>query len=236
MKAILLSAGLGKRLQPVTLTTPKCLVRINDKPMLQHWIEKLVPLGVTEFLINTHYMSDEVENFFNVYQAPANIKLVHETNLLGTAGTILRNASFVDRDCFIAHTDTFIEDNLTDFLAFHDLEQISLYSAVGFSVKNPTLYGTFVLDDSNSVIDFIEKDASSPSRIASAACFIVRPAFLRWMRDTTPLARDLSIDTLTKARGLGRVYRTSKAVFDIGSIENLSACDRYVRTSTNSPG
>jgi mannose-1-phosphate guanylyltransferase len=62
MKAILLSAGLGKRLQPVTLTTPKCLVRINDKPMLQHWIEKLVPLGVTEFLINTHYMSDEVEN------------------------------------------------------------------------------------------------------------------------------------------------------------------------------
>ena len=58
----------------------------------------------------------------------------------------------------------------------------------------------------------------------------MRPALVEWIQAVTPFARDFSADILVKAEGLGRIYETSKAVFDIGTIENLTTCDRYVRS------
>ena len=55
MKAILLAGGYGTRLRPITNKTPKCLVEINNKPLLLHWIELLVNAGVDSILINTHH-------------------------------------------------------------------------------------------------------------------------------------------------------------------------------------
>ena len=63
MKALLLSAGTGSRLRPLTLKTPKCLVSINNKPLLQYWLEQLEKIGVKEFIINTHYLHDQVQDF-----------------------------------------------------------------------------------------------------------------------------------------------------------------------------
>jgi mannose-1-phosphate guanylyltransferase len=54
MKALLLAAGLGTRLRPITNTIPKCLVKINNKPLLEIWIETLFEVGIDEILINTH--------------------------------------------------------------------------------------------------------------------------------------------------------------------------------------
>ncbi|NQY17921.1 sugar phosphate nucleotidyltransferase, partial [Alteromonas sp.] len=61
MKAILLAAGMGSRLKPITEHVPKCLVPICGIPLLELWLEKLVKLGVEEILINTHYLAEQVE-------------------------------------------------------------------------------------------------------------------------------------------------------------------------------
>ena len=61
MRAILLAAGLGTRLRPLTDTTPKCLVPINGKPLLDIWCESLLSAGVTRLLINLHYKSELVQ-------------------------------------------------------------------------------------------------------------------------------------------------------------------------------
>ena len=60
MKAILLSAGYGTRLMPYTKSTPKCLMKINNKPLLEFWIEKLLKIGFTSILINLHYKKEKV--------------------------------------------------------------------------------------------------------------------------------------------------------------------------------
>ena len=60
MKALILSGGYGKRLRPITNKKPKCLIEINKKPILQHWLEKLSNIGIKEFLINSHYLHDQV--------------------------------------------------------------------------------------------------------------------------------------------------------------------------------
>ena len=63
IKALLLAAGFGTRLRPLTLTTPKCLVEINGEPILGHWLKKLDNLGCDEVLINTHYLNEKVEDY-----------------------------------------------------------------------------------------------------------------------------------------------------------------------------
>ena len=63
IKALLLSAGFGTRLRPLTLKTPKCLVKVNGVPLLSHWLLKLEKLGCEEVIINTHYLSHKVLDF-----------------------------------------------------------------------------------------------------------------------------------------------------------------------------
>jgi mannose-1-phosphate guanylyltransferase len=58
MKAFLMAAGYGTRLKPITDTIPKCLVPINDKPLLAYWDELFEKHGVDEVLINVHYLAD----------------------------------------------------------------------------------------------------------------------------------------------------------------------------------
>ena len=63
MKALLLSAGLGTRLRPITNYVPKCLVPINGKPLLEYWLDNLSKAGIKEFLINISYLSEQVKQF-----------------------------------------------------------------------------------------------------------------------------------------------------------------------------
>ena len=63
MKAILLATGYGTRLRPITNSIPKCLVKIKNEPLLNIWLEKLTKVGIEKILINTHYLSKQVENF-----------------------------------------------------------------------------------------------------------------------------------------------------------------------------
>ena len=91
MKAILLSAGYGVRLKPLTDNTPKCLLPINEKPLLYHWLDLLENEGVTDVLINTHYLAEKIEQSIKQRKNAINVVLSYEPNLLGSAGTIFSN-------------------------------------------------------------------------------------------------------------------------------------------------
>ncbi len=66
MRALLLAAGLGTRLRPITDKIPKCLVPIQGKPLLEIWLDKLYEAGVQEFLVNTHYLLLRSKNLFRI--------------------------------------------------------------------------------------------------------------------------------------------------------------------------
>jgi N-acetyl-alpha-D-muramate 1-phosphate uridylyltransferase len=91
MKAIILAAGHGRRLKPITDTIPKALVKIGGKPLLLHVIEKLSSEGVNEFYINLHYLADSVKSFLdNKRFSDIAIHLSLEDKLLDTGGGIKR--------------------------------------------------------------------------------------------------------------------------------------------------
>ena len=66
IRALILAAGYGTRLRPITLKTPKCLVEIGGQPLLYNWLKKLEQINCERTLINTHHLSDKV-NLFIIY-------------------------------------------------------------------------------------------------------------------------------------------------------------------------
>jgi mannose-1-phosphate guanylyltransferase len=75
MKAFLLAAGLGTRLRPITDTTPKCLVEIGDRPLLDIWLDALAKAGVDEVLVNTHHLAAQVETYVAHRSTPPVVRL-----------------------------------------------------------------------------------------------------------------------------------------------------------------
>lgn len=104
MKAILLAAGVGSRLRPLTDHTPKCLVPVGGRPLLAIWFDALVRHGVTEVLLNTHHLADRVGEFVATHTPRGlRVTLFHEPVLLGSAGTVKANRDFVAGEASFCH-------------------------------------------------------------------------------------------------------------------------------------
>ena len=90
MKAFLLAAGIGSRLRPITDTMPKCMVTIDDRPLLDIWLDAFDRAGVDEVLVNLHHLPDVVRRHVAARTGPPTVRLVFEPELLGSAGTLRR--------------------------------------------------------------------------------------------------------------------------------------------------
>ncbi len=108
--AMLLSAGFGTRLKPLTLKKPKPLIEYTGKPMIEHVINKLISSGITKIVINTHYLSEQIEDYFNMYNFNAEIILVHEKQILGTGGAIKNAKRYLTASHFLIHNADVISD------------------------------------------------------------------------------------------------------------------------------
>src|SRR6056300_183294 len=88
--ALILCAGYGKRLNPITLTTPKPLLKINEITLLENCINLIHSLGIDKILINTFYLSEKIEQFFKDKKFNLEIKTINDgPNILDTGGGIL---------------------------------------------------------------------------------------------------------------------------------------------------
>ena len=94
LKALLLTAGFGTRLQPLTSKWPKCLMPIGNRPLLEYWLFYLKYAGVENVLINMHYLSNKVLEFIHRETFKNFIDSIYEEELLGTAGTLIKNSSY----------------------------------------------------------------------------------------------------------------------------------------------
>ena len=175
MKAILLAAGYGTRLRPITNNTPKCLVEVNGKPLLQYWIEMLFDAGVESILINTHYLAEKVTRFLDGLGYSDKITVVYEEELLGTAGTIKKNKKFIGNEpCIILHADNFTVCDFKGFISSHYTRpEKTKISMMTYCTDRPKESGIVKLDENGVVVDFYEKVESPPGNLANAAAYII---------------------------------------------------------------
>ena len=105
---MILAAGLGKRMQPLTLKTPKPLLEINNYTLLERAINLLISHGVQEISINVHYLPDQIKSFINRKKFKVKITISNEENLLlDTGGGVLKGTqNFGDNPFFVINPDT----------------------------------------------------------------------------------------------------------------------------------
>ena len=224
MKAILLAAGFGTRLRPLTDIVPKCLVPIHGIPLLEIWLERLSACGVDSFLVNTHYLHNEVASFINSSRYKESVTIVHEKTLLGTAGTLISNIDFFNgEDGLMIHADNYCLADFTKFMQCHlNRPEHCLMTMMIFRTETPSSCGIVELNKQGVVIDFHEKVEKPPSNLANGAIYILSAKLLEILSEDLNYAKDFSNEVLH--RFIGRIfsYETHDQFMDIGTPESYS--------------
>lgn len=231
MKALLLAAGLGTRLRPLTNEIPKCLVPINNKPLLQYWLEKLSKLGIDEFIINTHYFNEKVEEFVKNCEFKDKITLIYEENLLNTAGTLLANKDYFinDESFMLIHADNLSFCNFNDFINAHDSKNKNYdITMMLFKTNTPKSCGIVKLDENNIVEEFHEKVQNPPSNLANGAVYICNKSIFSYLESLNKKEIDFSLDVIPNY--LGRINTFLNDVYhkDIGTLETYNEAQRDI--------
>ena len=234
IRALLLSAGLGTRLRPLTLDTPKCLVKIKNKPILEYWIEKLENISADKIIVNTHYLSHKVDLFLKKHnRKDMKILNFYEDKLLGTAGTLIANYEFfADSLGMLIHTDNFTKLDLKELIDSHkNRPQNCLLTMLTFDTSNPQSCGIVEVDSNNIVQKFYEKHANPPSNKANAAVYLFEKDFIEWLISNYPKATDFSLDVLPNLLGKIYTFHTKMSYIDIGTKESLDKARKIAEES-----
>jgi mannose-1-phosphate guanylyltransferase len=223
MRALLLAAGIGSRLRPLTDTTPKCLVPVHDRPLLDYWLDLVFQGGVERALLNTHWLAEQVRAHVAQSRWRQRIDLVHEDELLGTGGTVLANRDWFGRAPFlVAHAD-----NLTDFdvagliQAHRNRPPDCIMTMLGFRTDDPSSCGILELDPQNRVIAFHEKVKNPPGNLANGAVYIFEPAVIDDVARLGKAVVDLSTEIIPNYLGRILCVETDGYHRDIGNPESL---------------
>jgi mannose-1-phosphate guanylyltransferase len=221
MRVILLAAGVGSRLKPLTTKIPKCLAPIKGIPLLRIWLERLVKANLGPFLINTHHLADQVESFIKDSPYCNQVKLVNEPTLRGTAATLISNLDFCEnKDIMLIHADNYCLADLISFQEAHNHRpQECLMTMMTFRTTNPSLCGIVEVNDKNVVTAFYEKVTKPPGNLANGAVYILSADLLKIISKDLSYAKDFSTEILCHFVGRIYSYETTKLFLDIGTPE-----------------
>lgn len=223
MKALLLAAGLGTRLRPITDSVPKCLVPIRGRPLLGYWFDLLLEGGIDRILVNTHYHADAVETFIAGSRWRERVTTVYEPSLLGTGGTVLRNRAWFGRPPFmVVHADNLSRFPVAEFIGAHRRRPAgAAMTMMTFDTDAPQTCGIVEVDPSGLVRRFHEKVANPPGRRANGAVYIFEQEVVDFLAGLERETIDLSTDVLPVF--IGRIATYHNAVYhrDIGTLESL---------------
>ena len=148
MKAMILAAGIGSRLKDLTKNTPKALIKIKDKTLLEIVVSKLKSQGIRDIIINVHHFSEQVINFIATNNNfGINIEFSKENELLDTGGGLKKASWFFDDNApFLLYSVDVISDiNISEMLDFHKKNS----SAVSISIRSRKTSRYFLFDTNN---------------------------------------------------------------------------------------
>jgi mannose-1-phosphate guanylyltransferase len=219
VKAFLLAAGVGSRLRPITDTVPKCMVVIDDRPLLDIWLDAFDRAGIDEVLVNLHHLPAVVRRHLAARTGPPAVRTSFEPALLGSAGTLAANRQWVDGEEFFLAC---YADNLTDFdlrslVDAHRAHGVIATLAV-FHSERPSAGGVVELDDTGRVVGFTEKPSQPVSDLTNAGMYAFHPSVLDEIDGTPP--NDIGYDLLPRLVGRARTLLVEGYFRDIGTAES----------------
>jgi mannose-1-phosphate guanylyltransferase len=220
MKAVLLGAGRGTRLASVTRDVPKILAPLGGQPLLAHQLRYLARSGCDQVMLNVHHQAERVLAFLDEFDAPLDVLVSHEDELLGTAGALLPMRSYLDQPFILQYGDVVTDADLKHLLARHD-ESGGLATLLYYDSPQIRDKGLLELADDGRVVGFVEK-TDEPVAVGhvNAGIHALDPEILEFV----PPGGDFGFDVWPAVAAAGRAifgHETTAYVCDIGTEDAL---------------
>ncbi len=222
MQAVILAAGEGTRLRPLTLETPKAMVLINGKPILQVIIEQLKSVGVTDIVIVVYYLKEKIMNYFgDGTKFGVKIKYAEQTGIKGSADAVLMAEPHItDKRFFVIACDSLFETDLLKRLMAH--KSAGMFTCK--EVEDGRRYG-ILITEGKRVKRIIEKPEVPPTNLANLSVYILPKEIFeackkvpeglkgeKWLPDAIQMIID---------KGIIFEYEIVRHILDIGTHDQL---------------
>jgi len=237
MKAVILAAGEGVRLQPITLTRPKHLIKIGGKPILERCLKMIKTSGVNETVIVVHYMADAIRDYFGDGEKfGLKIEYVEQETVLGTGNAVGVAEPYVKDDFLLVYGDLlFTAEALKKVVVLHRKEKPAATMAVA-PVEKPEDYGTVEFKDETHIKRIIEKPSrqEAPTNLANAGMYVFSTEIFEKIKKTSASTRgeweitDALSLLLRDEKPVLAVKISKENWFDIGRPWDLLEANRWV--------
>ena len=229
MKVFLLSAGYGKRLRPLTKNLPKCLVPINNVPLIEYWFRLFRKYQIYDVLINTHYLSGDIKGYISKSIKDINVKITYEPKLLGSLGSLIKNKHFISGESsfLVFYSDNITNLNIDDFISFHNSHDLPISIGL-FNTQYPKQCGIVNLNEDSIVIDFQEKPPKPKGNLANAGVYIFDTRIINNRKFDDNKLLDISHNLLSEY-----TFQMKGYILDIGSINNYKIANEHVKVNSS---
>ncbi len=187
MKAVLLAAGAGVRLMPITATRPKHLIKVGGKPILQFCLEAIKNAGIDEVIIVTHYMGKDIRDYFGDGQKLGLcIYYVEQKAVLGTGNAAGVAEPYIEDDFVLIYGDLlFGQDVVKSVLQLYKSGKTAAVMGV-VPVDKPESYGIIEFDENKRVRRVVEKPEAgkAPSNLANAGIYVFSKQIFETIKQT----------------------------------------------------
>lgn len=220
MKAMILAAGEGTRLRPLTSTLPKALLPIGGHPVIEHQLYWLKSHGIQEVIINLYYFGERIKDFLgdgshfgmNIYYSP-------EKSLLGTAGGVRKVSHFFDGTFVVVYGDVLTTFDLSAMLKFHQQKNAIATMAI-FESQNACAVGIVELNEDGRILSFVEKPRSPIATLANGGIYVLEREVLDYIPERAFF--DFAYDVFPRLIQLrlplyGYVLKPDDYLIDIGT-------------------
>ncbi len=183
-KVMVLAAGLGTRLRPLTDLISKPMAPIVNKPVMEHILELLVKHGFRDMVCNLHWYPEVIKNYFgDGSRWGVNIAYSYEDELLGTAGGVKKVEDFFEGKTFLVMSgDALTDIDLVDLITFHK-KKGGICTVVLTMVEDASQYGVVMLDEDKKIYGFQEKPLSgeAKSNLANSGIYVFEPEIFEYI-------------------------------------------------------
>lgn len=227
MRAMILAAGLGKRMQPLTADLPKPLLKVGDKTLIEHQIERLVAGGVTGIVINHFYLGGMIEALLgNGSKYGTSISYSREPIRLETAGGIIKALPQLVDDCFlVVNADIWTDFDFASLEPVDGVDRLAHLVLVENAEHHP--HGDFYIDDNGRVH---EDHSASDQRLTFSGISVMHKNLFRGLpiqpRSTVPLLQQ----AMLKDQVSGEMFEG--LWMDIGTPQRLQEINAMVTAAT----
>jgi NDP-sugar pyrophosphorylase family protein len=231
MKGVILAAGEGERMRPLTLTTPKPLLPIGDRPLIEHTIAWLHGYGVDKVFINLHYLGEKIEKHLgDGSDFGVAITYSHEEELLGTAGALRAFAESLDEPFVVVYGDVLTDFDLDALRSYHE-QKGGIATIVVQRTDRPGDCDIVEVERELRITAFHRAPGSfAHGNLGNAALYLLEPEILPYL--PTKGVADFIVDLFPRALKAGEglyAYESAEELLDIGTKERYEEAQRRYR-------